>query len=80
MPKIGHSLGISETLYAKGYPVEGNQQKNNSFKKIRTGPKYSNEINKDNFVIVDFPGFEDTRGTNFEIITSFSIDRTLEAL
>ena len=45
-----------------------------------TDPEYTNGITKENFVIVDFPGFEDTRRTNFEIITNFSIDRTLEEL
>ncbi|MGR3912893.1 MAG: hypothetical protein QRY71_06295 [Candidatus Rhabdochlamydia sp.] len=53
-PTIGQSLGESETLYAKGYPLEDFPH-----------------------VLGDCPGFNDTRGGDFEICTNLSIDQAI---
>ncbi|MGR3973012.1 MAG: hypothetical protein QRY72_00290 [Candidatus Rhabdochlamydia sp.] len=54
-PTIGQSLGESETLYAKGYPLQDFPH-----------------------VLGDCPGFNDTRGGDFEICTNLSIDQAIE--
>ncbi|PCI75158.1 hypothetical protein COB21_05995 [Candidatus Aerophobetes bacterium] len=53
LPKIGQSLGESETLYTTGY----------------VGPKGEG--------IADCPGFNDTRGSDFELCTNLSIDQAI---
>ncbi|MGR3973010.1 MAG: hypothetical protein QRY72_00280 [Candidatus Rhabdochlamydia sp.] len=55
-PAIGQSLGESETLYAKGYPLTNSS-----------------------YVLGDCPGFNDTRGGDFEICTNLSIDQAIES-
>ncbi|PCI76637.1 hypothetical protein COB21_04205, partial [Candidatus Aerophobetes bacterium] len=47
-PKIGQSLGESETLYTTGYAIQG-------------------------FGMADCPGFDDTRGSDFELCANLSI-------
>lgn len=54
MPKIGQSLGESETLYTKAYPLS------------------------DTLTLGDCPGFNDTRGSDYELCTNLSIDRAVQ--
>lgn len=42
-------------------------------------PNFKNGLTKDNIKFIDYPGFYDTRGTNYEVITNYSIDRSMEA-
>jgi hypothetical protein len=53
-PRIGQSIGTSETLYTQGYLL----------------PNTSN-------MIADCPGFNDTRGGNYELCTNISIDYSI---
>jgi len=58
-PKIGQSLGESETVYTKGFPII-NQDKLDKFDPL--------------LVLADGPGFCDTRGEDYEIVTNMSLD------
>ncbi|OMJ82776.1 hypothetical protein SteCoe_16424 [Stentor coeruleus] len=61
-PKIGQSIGISETLYAKGYEIDITPRNQNSIK----------------IMICDCPGFRDTRGMEYELCTNLSIDKAIK--
>lgn len=61
-PKIGQSVGTSETLYVRGFELKI-KPKNKPEKKI---------------MLCDCPGFHDTRGTEHEICTNYSIDRAIK--
>lgn len=61
-PKIGQSIGISETLYAKGYEID-------------IAPRNQQSIK---IMLCDCPGFRDTRGTEYELCTNLSIDKAIK--
>ncbi|MBA3238433.1 MAG: hypothetical protein H0T62_08840, partial [Parachlamydiaceae bacterium] len=81
-PKIGHALGVSEThlttpcellnTLASTKPSRRQQKPN----EIRFPP--GTEVK--NFRLIDTPGFRDTRGTNYEIATNFSIDHSVHSI
>lgn len=54
LPKIGQSLGESETLYTQGYVLS------------------------DSLTLGDCPGFNDTRGSDYELCSNLSIDRAVQ--
>jgi len=62
LPKIGQSLGQSETLYTTGY---------------LPSPILQRQIRKDTIAIGDCPGFLDTRGSEYELCTNLSIDEAV---
>lgn len=62
-PKIGHLLGTSMTIYAKAFELEPNYRKDG----LRE------------CLLADCPGTLDTRGTEYELCTHMSIDRTLKS-
>jgi hypothetical protein len=68
-PGIGHSIARSETLYASAYPIRPSARRH-----LASIPDL------DDVVLVDFPGFSDTRGTDYEICTSLSTDQTIRTL
>ena len=84
IPKIGFALGISETLHAKTFsllpppPFEPDPYDPFEPSPIHD-PKFSAVLTRETLKLADFPGFFDTRGTHYEIITNFSIDRAMEA-
>lgn len=84
IPKIGFALGLSETIHASSFqllpPPPFKKDPKQPFAAVpRHDPKFKNGLTKDNLRLADFPGFFDTRGTHYEIITNFSIDRAMEA-
>jgi hypothetical protein len=84
IPKIGFALGLSETIHASSFellppPPFKKDPKNIFAVAPRHDPKFKNGLTKNNLRLADFPGFFDTRGTHYEIITNFSIDRAMEA-
>lgn len=62
-PKIGQSIGTSETLYARGY-------------KLNISPKNKAPME---MMLCDCPGFRDTRGTEYELCTNLSIDKAIKS-
>ncbi|MBA3238817.1 MAG: hypothetical protein H0T62_10810, partial [Parachlamydiaceae bacterium] len=81
-PKIGHALGVSETLLTNPCELLNTSASATS---SRRQPKL-NEIRfppgtevKD-FRLIDTPGFHDTRGTDYEIATNFSIDHSVQSI
>ena len=63
---IGQSNGISETLFSKGFQISRTRLNN-----------VDNAILED-LVFCDNPGFNDTRGTSYDICTNLSMDRAVE--
>lgn len=61
-PKIGASLGKSETLYPQGYPIFHPEDDK------RQKP----------YMIVDSPGFNDTRGEDYNLCASLSMDEVFK--
>ena len=66
--KIGQSIGTSETASTKGYPVPAALKE----ELLADGVK---EIER--CLLVDSPGFCDTRGINYQILSMLSIDQTI---
>lgn len=62
--KIGHSNVISETVFSRGFALPEEQISNS-------------EQYLQNVVLCDNPGFNDTRGTSYEICTNLSMDRAI---
>jgi hypothetical protein len=69
-PKIGQSLGESETLYTTGYSLE------EMTKKINWKPEYLGQ----SLMLIDSPGLEDTRGGDYELCANLSIDQAIKEL
>ena len=81
LPKLGFSLGISETTFAKGYDLRSTTEKKGLGRmEVQVPVKFPPHITRETFNIVDFPGFKDTRGTDFEIVTTYSVDHSIKAL
>ncbi len=57
-PKIGTAIGTSETLYAKAYLLNPNEER----------------------VLIDCPGFNDTRGEHYRLCTNVSIDLAVQQI
>lgn len=53
-PKIGQSIGTSETIYTQGFPLPNTE-----------------------VILGDCPGFNDTRGGDYELCTNLSIDQAV---
>ena len=68
-PGVGHSIARSETLYASAYPIRPSERRH-----------LTDVPNLNDVALVDFPGFSDTRGTDYEICTSLSTDQTIRTL
>ena len=66
--KIGQSLGTSETIYSEGLPFIEESRRPTS--KIKPLLKTA--------VLCDNPGFHDTRGSDYEICTNWSIDQAMQ--
>jgi len=66
--KIGHSLGTSETIYAQAFKIIDDTYCENKFPKEKV---------KDIF-LCDNPGYKDTRGIEYEMITNLSIDESIK--
>ena len=64
-PKIGQSLGESETIYTR------------AFKVVRSGNEAL--LQDKSLRLGDTPGFNDTRGRDMELCTNFSIDDAVES-
>ena len=62
-PEIGHSIGISKTLNAAGYPVKIDQP----------------DGNRAEHLFVDCAGFCENRGVEHELCANLSIDRAVDA-
>ena len=62
-PIIGQSVGTSETTYAQGFEFDTTTQAKEGF---------------NNCLLCDCPGFHDTRGTEYELCTNLSIDKTIK--
>ncbi len=63
-PRIGQSLGTSETLYAQGFPHPG-------------FPIAPDHPGVPAMLLVDLPGLQETRGLAFELCTHLSVDRAV---
>jgi len=84
LPKIGFALGLSETIHAKTFsllpPPPFEKDLNDPFAEPpKHDPEFRGVLTRETLKLADFPGFFDTRGTHYEIITNFSIDRAMEA-
>lgn len=67
--KIGQSLGTSETAFTKSFEIP------DAVKNIMSA---GNVHDVDRCCLVDSPGFCDTRGENYQILTMLSIQQTLQ--
>lgn len=72
LPKIGHALGVSTTLFSTPYQVLNNNNINNS--------EVQNGLSQSHMILLDCPDRSDTRGTNYEIAANFSIDYSINSL
>jgi len=83
LPEVGFSLGISKTTFAQGFHLASLEEDGQRIgRRVHSNSKvdFPQHIRQDQFSIVDFPGFYDTRGTEYEVVTSFSIDHGILSL
>ncbi len=80
-PKIGHSLRVSETVFTTPYVLENTKVsmgigRRQQVKEI----KFPQGIIAKDIRLLDAPGFNETRGTEYEIATNFSIDHSIHSI
>lgn len=81
LPKLGFSLGISKTTFAKGFSLlSASEEEGEGRYAEEVAVEFPPHIDSNSFTIVDFPGFADTRGTAFETVTGFSVDHSIKAM
>lgn len=80
-PKIGHALGVSETIFTAPFALKNIQAAVSSESRLQKAIKIDAPVNIiRNLVLLDNPGYFDTRGTEYEIATNFSVDYSVDAL
>ncbi len=79
-PKIGHSLRVSETVFTTPYMLENTKASVGIGRQQVKEIKFPQGITGKNIRLLDAPGFKDTRGTEYEIATNFSIDHSIHSI
>jgi len=82
LPEIGFNLGISKTTFTQGFRIMNFQEDAKIGRRITSSSKvhFPLDVDRNQFLVIDFPGFYDTRGTEYEVVTSFSIDHGISRL
>lgn len=81
-PKIGHALGVSETIFTAPYELISTEAAVSSQSRRQKTIKIEvpQNINLQDVRLLDSPGRHDTRGTDYAITTNFSIDYSIASL